>query len=152
MSDRKLFAGPKLRRLRKSMSLPQARMAEELGISASYLNLMERNQRPITAQVLLKLAETYDVDLKELGQEPDGRLVVNLREAAGDPLLDTLALDRQDLNELLEGHPRAAEALIREHLDAGGCALLVTHDAAQAGRLATRAVTLAAGETKVAPL
>lgn len=97
------------------MSLPQARMAEELGISASYLNLMERNQRPITAQVLLKLAETYDVDLKELGQEPDGRLVVNLREAAGDPLLDTLALDRQDLNELLEGHPRAAEALIRMH-------------------------------------
>lgn len=46
----------------------------------------------------------------------------------------------------------AAEALIREHLDAGGCALLVTHDAAQAGRLATRAVTLAAGETKVASL
>lgn len=139
MSDRKLFAGPKLRRLRKSMSLPQARMAEELGISASYMNLMERNQRPITAQVLLKLAETYDVDLKELGSEPDGRMVVGLREAAGDPLLESLELDRQDLNELLEGHPRAAEALIRTH---GAYRESMRHAADISERIAERGVAI----------
>lgn len=115
MADRKLFAGPRLRRLRKSLSLSQAGMAEELGLSASYLNLMERNQRPITAQVLLKLAETYEIDLKELGSEPDGRMAVALREVAGDPLMESLQLDRQDLTELLEAHPRGAEALIRLH-------------------------------------
>ncbi len=37
-------------------------MAEELGLSPSYLNLMERNQRPITAQVLIRLSHAYALD------------------------------------------------------------------------------------------
>jgi DNA-binding XRE family transcriptional regulator len=44
---RKLFVGPRLKRLRRDRNLSQAGMAEELGISPSYLNLMERNQRPM---------------------------------------------------------------------------------------------------------
>ena len=39
-------------------------MAEDLGVSPSYLNHLERNQRPVTAQVLLRLAETYDIDIR----------------------------------------------------------------------------------------
>ena len=41
-------------------------MAAEIGVSPSYLNHLERNQRPVTARVLLRLAEAYDVDLQEL--------------------------------------------------------------------------------------
>ena len=41
-------------------------MADELGDSASYLNHLERNQRPVTAGMLLRLAEVYDVDVKRL--------------------------------------------------------------------------------------
>jgi hypothetical protein len=33
-----------------------------LGISPSYLNLIERNQRPLTVQLILKLASVYKVD------------------------------------------------------------------------------------------
>jgi len=36
-------------------------MASQLSISTSYLNLIERNQRPVSAKVLLKMAETYAV-------------------------------------------------------------------------------------------
>ena len=54
--DRKLFAGARLRRLRLQQALTQTRMAEDLGVSVSYLNLIERNQRPLTAAFLLKLA------------------------------------------------------------------------------------------------
>ncbi len=43
---KKLFIGPRLRRLRQELGLTQSRMAEELGVSASYLNLIERKQRP----------------------------------------------------------------------------------------------------------
>ncbi|HEU0169431.1 MAG TPA: helix-turn-helix transcriptional regulator, partial [Chloroflexota bacterium] len=57
--ERKLFLGPRLRRLRRDLGLTQTRMAEDLGVSPSYLNLLERNQRPVTAQVLLRLAEVY---------------------------------------------------------------------------------------------
>ena len=62
--SRKLFIGPRLKRLRRDLALTQTRMAEDLGMSPSYLNLMERSQRPVTAQILLRLAEAYDVDLR----------------------------------------------------------------------------------------
>ena len=62
MADRKVMVGPRLRRMRLERGLTQSQMAEQLGISASYLNLIERNQRPVTVQLLLKLGQTYDID------------------------------------------------------------------------------------------
>ena len=53
--EKKAMLGNKVRRLRRDRSLTQAQMAERLGISASYLNLIEHNQRPVTVQLLLKL-------------------------------------------------------------------------------------------------
>ena len=47
-------------------------IAEGLGISPSYVNLIERNQRPVTAQLLLRLAETYDLDLRDLATAAAG--------------------------------------------------------------------------------
>ena len=51
MSTRKekLMIGPRLRRLRRTLGITQAQMAEDLGVSASYINLIEGNQRPISA-------------------------------------------------------------------------------------------------------
>ena len=66
MAEQKIFAGPRIRRIRNQKGLTQTAMAEGLGISPSYLNLIERNQRPVTAQLLLRLAETYDLDLRDL--------------------------------------------------------------------------------------
>ncbi len=66
MAEHKIFAGPRVRRIRNGLGLTQTAMAEGLGISPSYLNLIERNQRPLTVQLLLKLAAVYKVDLDEL--------------------------------------------------------------------------------------
>ena len=63
--SRSLYIGPRLRRLRRELGRTQADMAEELGVSASYIALIERNQRPLTAELLLRLAETYRVDLAD---------------------------------------------------------------------------------------
>ena len=49
--------GSRIRALRRREGLSQARMAERLRISPSYLNLIEHNQRPMSALVLLRLAE-----------------------------------------------------------------------------------------------
>ena len=65
-SGKKLFVGPRFRRIRQQLGLSQTQIAEGLGISPSYINLIERNQRPVTAQILLRLAETYDLDLRDL--------------------------------------------------------------------------------------
>ena len=49
-SGKKLFVGPRFRRIRQQLGLSQTQIAEGLGISPSYINLIERNQRPVTAQ------------------------------------------------------------------------------------------------------
>src|SRR5712664_2660868 len=67
-SAKKLFVGPRFRRIRQQLGLSQTQIAEGLGISPSYINLIERNQRPVTAQILLRLAEAYDLDLRDLAE------------------------------------------------------------------------------------
>ncbi len=115
MSDRKVFAGAQIRRFRKGLGLTQAQMAADLAVSASYLTLIERDQRPVSARVLLKLAETYDFDLRALKIDGDQALADALAKAAADPALEAVALERQELAELAARHPRAAEALVRLH-------------------------------------
>src|SRR5271167_4793673 len=77
---KKLFVGPRFRRIRQQLGLSQTQIAEGLGISPSYINLIERNQRPVTAQILLRLAETYDLDLRDLATADEDRFFAELNE------------------------------------------------------------------------
>ncbi|WP_226634967.1 helix-turn-helix domain-containing protein [Brevundimonas poindexterae] len=110
-SDRKLFLGGRLKRLRRELDLTQTAMAADLGVSPSYLNHIERNQRPVTAQLLLRLAETYDVDLRALNQGGVGE--AELAEVFADPLFAGISVPRHEMLQLGEDLPGAAEALIR---------------------------------------
>src|SRR3954469_12509582 len=84
--ERKLYLGGRVRRLRRELGLNQSAMAGEIGISPSYLNHLERNQRPVTAQVLLRLAEIYNVDLRTFAADgPDGTGVEQLPEVFAGP-------------------------------------------------------------------
>ena len=113
MAEQKIFAGPRIRRMRSGLGLTQIAMAEELGISASYLNLIERNQRPLTVQLLLKLASTYDLDLDGLQGATDEALFAQLKEAFSDPLLAGEIPDRSELIEFTEASPNAASAMVK---------------------------------------
>ena len=112
-ADRKLFLGARLRRLRRELELTQARMAEDLGVSPSYLNLIERNQRPVTAQVLLRLADTYELDLRSFSVEAEAAGAASLTEVFADPLFKDLALSRHEVAELVENAPGVGEAVVR---------------------------------------
>ncbi|WP_313760217.1 helix-turn-helix domain-containing protein, partial [Rhizobium sp.] len=112
MAERKMFAGPKVRRIRNGLGVTQAAMAEALEISPSYLNLIERNQRPLTVQLLLKLAAVYKVDLKELRAESGGSLT-QLKEIFADPLLSGELPGDQELVEVAEAAPNAASGVIK---------------------------------------
>src|SRR5579875_307760 len=111
--DRKLFLGARLRRLRRELDLTQAKMAEDLGVSPSYLNLIERNQRPVTAQVLLRLADAYELDLRSFSAEAEAAGAASLTEVFADPLFKDLALSRHEVAELVENAPAVGEAVIR---------------------------------------
>jgi predicted transcriptional regulator/transcriptional regulator with XRE-family HTH domain len=110
MAEQKIFAGPRIRRLRMERSLTQTAMAEGLGISPSYLNLIERNQRPITVQLILKLAAVYNIDPGELQAETRGS-VAALKEVFSDPLLAGELPGDQELIDLAETAPNAAVAM-----------------------------------------
>ncbi|HZG45629.1 MAG TPA: short-chain fatty acyl-CoA regulator family protein [Allosphingosinicella sp.] len=114
MQERKLFLGGRLRRLRRELGLNQNAMAAELGISPSYLNHLERNQRPVTAPVLLRLTQVYDVDLKSLTSEgADGTGVDALSEIFADPMFSDLAVPRYELVEFADSAPAVADAVAR---------------------------------------
>jgi predicted transcriptional regulator/DNA-binding XRE family transcriptional regulator len=112
MPDQKIFAGPRIRRLRMERSLTQTAMAEGLGISPSYLNLIERNQRPLTVQLILKLASVYRIDPHELQGETRGS-VAALKEVFSDPLLAGELPGDQELIDLAETAPNASAAMLK---------------------------------------
>src|SRR4029079_10262104 len=114
MPERKLYLGGRLRRLRREVGINQSARAAEIGISPSYLIHLERNQRPVTAGVLLRLAEAYDVDLRSFAAEGgEGTGVDQPTESIADPMLGGFAVPRYELVEMADNAPAAADAVSR---------------------------------------
>ncbi len=104
--------GGKIRRLRRDAGLTQAALAERLAISASYLNLIENNHRPVTVGLLLKLGRTFQLDLQSLAEDESAQLVGGLIEVFADPLFSTTPVARDDLAELAGSQPETAKAIL----------------------------------------
>ena len=111
--ERKLFAGPRIRRLRRELGLTQAAMAESLGISTSYLNLLERDQRPVSAQILLRLVDVFDIDPRGLAGDEEARAQAQLHEVFADPMFRDTPLSQAELKDLAAASPVAVDALAR---------------------------------------
>lgn len=115
MRNPKLFIGRKIRELREANRLTQAAFAERIGISTSYLNQIENNQRSVSAAVLLSLAENFRIDIADLSSGESDRLLSALSEALGDPLFETFRPSLQELKLVAQNAPGFAHALIAAH-------------------------------------
>src|SRR5512142_167134 len=104
--------GAKLRGLRRREGLTQAQLADRLGISPSYLNLIEHNRRPVPAQLLIRLAELFHLDLKQLSASSDARAVADLLEVFGDPIFDSHDLAAAEVREMASSSPQVAAAVV----------------------------------------
>jgi predicted transcriptional regulator/transcriptional regulator with XRE-family HTH domain len=113
---RKPKLGPKIRRLRNETGLTQVQLAQRLMISASYLNLIEHNQRPVTVSLLSKLGEVLNIDLQTLSKDEDTLIRNELSEILTDPLFSRgrsgVSLKPADLNELISLSPSASQAIV----------------------------------------
>jgi len=107
----KVRLGSKLRALRRRKGITQTDVASRLGISASYLNLIEHDQRQLPANLLLKAAEVLSVELAAFSDDTQSRLAGDLQEVFGDPLFEEHSLSTADLRELAD-NPSAARAVI----------------------------------------
>ena len=106
--------GQAVRRLRQERGLSQAALASRLGISASYLNLLEHDRRAVTASVLIKLTRALGATLETLSGDQERQLATGVREALSDP---SLGIDPVPADELaaFAAHPAASRAVIARY-------------------------------------
>jgi predicted transcriptional regulator/transcriptional regulator with XRE-family HTH domain len=115
MATQKLYAGAKLRELRGRLGLTQRVFSDKLGISLPYLNQMENNHRPVSAGVVLALAQEFGLDVTELTVGEGERLVSDMREALADPVFAKAAPPLADLRLAASNAPALARAFLDLH-------------------------------------
>ncbi|MBN9530059.1 MAG: DUF2083 domain-containing protein [Alphaproteobacteria bacterium] len=113
--QKKIFLGHKLRRLREQRGQTQAALAQGLGLSPSYLNQIENNQRPLTLPVLLKVVQILEVDLATFAEDDEARLTADLREAMADPLFAGAPLNLAELRNVVAASPAFARSVLSLH-------------------------------------
>jgi predicted transcriptional regulator/transcriptional regulator with XRE-family HTH domain len=111
--DRPVYMGPRLRRLRRDLGLTQADMAADLEISASYVALLERNQRPLTADMLLRLARTYKLDMAEVAGDGGAEQTARLQSVLKDPMFADIDMPTLATQDVAVNYPGVTEALLR---------------------------------------
>ncbi|MFM9379003.1 acetate metabolism transcriptional regulator RamB [Gordonia sp. VNK21] len=113
----KTFVGSRLRQLRGERGLSQQAMAKTLGISASYLNQMEHDSRPLTASVLGRISEVYGIDIGFFDPHDDVRLIAELREALMEEDIEAApgAAEAAEISAMVSGHRQIAESMVELH-------------------------------------
>lgn len=111
----RILIGTRLRDRRKTLGITQTALAAQLGISASYLNLIEGNRRNIGGALLKRIADALQVPIDEFDGAVERRLVDDLGEAASDPLVAALQLSDASAAELASRHPGWARAMVQLH-------------------------------------
>ena len=141
--DRRLYVGPSLRRLRRDRGLTQGDMGADLGVSASYIALLERNQRPLTAELMLRLAQTYQVDVAALAGHGGSDELGRLRAALKDPLFSDIDLDSLEAGDVTGNFPGVTDAFLRLYTAYQGEQLALADQANAARETAGRALETA---------
>lgn len=111
---KKAFMGVRLKRLREERRMTQQALASAIGLSLSYLNQIENNQRPLTVPVLLKLNAAFGIDVQLFSEDDEARLIGDLKEALSDPVLGE-SISTAELREVAGNMPAVARALVSLH-------------------------------------
>lgn len=109
-----MFSGARLRRLREERGLTQVALARVLELSTSYVNQLEREQRPITTPVLLALTARFDLPAQYFSPDSDARLVADLRDVFTATAGEHAASDTQ-IEELVARMPEVGRSLATMH-------------------------------------
>ena len=107
------LAGYRIRERRRQLGFTQAGVAKKIGISPSYLNLIEANKRAIVGATLKRLTEILDLDPDTLTGRTEQRMIDDLAELATEPMLRDLGLDEPAAGDLVGRQPAWANALLR---------------------------------------
>ncbi|MEM8838160.1 MAG: short-chain fatty acyl-CoA regulator family protein [Pseudomonadota bacterium] len=122
MAGEKIYIGPKIRELRQARGLTQAQFAHALGVSASYVNLIERNQRSASVKFLVALSDTFGINWRQLTQGDQSLAIADLRQITRDPAFGEHHPDIEELRSAIDNSPnlvRGLFSLFRTYRDYG---------------------------------
>lgn len=111
----KTYVGSRLRQLRRERDLSQATLASTLGLSASYVNQIEHDVRPLTVPVLMRITEVFGVDATFFSRDDDSRLLAEIHDVVSDQEISASPVELQELSELVYNHPSIARTLVDIH-------------------------------------
>ncbi len=104
--------GQRIRKRRQELAVSQKALAARVGISSSYLNLIEHNKRPIGGALLNQLAAALNLDSGALAGTEEARLIAELGEIADDPALAAVGMAARDGADIVANSPQAARAIL----------------------------------------
>jgi predicted transcriptional regulator/DNA-binding Xre family transcriptional regulator len=113
MSQLDLKIGPKIKAFRRQLGIQANKLAEQLGISPSYLNLIEGGKRRIDGDLLLKVCQELKIELSDLTTKSDLNLANNISELLDDELFEGLDILGPEVKDLVNTNPKIARALIK---------------------------------------
>jgi len=105
--------GPKIKAFRRQLGMQANKLAEELDISPSYLNLIEKGKRKIDGDLLIKVCEKLRIELSDLTSKTDINLENNISELLSDELFEDLDILGPEVKDLVNTNPKIAKALIK---------------------------------------
>ena len=107
--------GLKIRTARKALGVSQGELARQAGISASYLNLIEQNKRPVSGGLLDRIAACLGLDRRLLEAETEQRIVDELTEIAADAAVASLTAPPGAAERFVGQFPDWADMLLRAY-------------------------------------
>ena len=113
MSQLNLKIGPKIKAFRRQLGLQANKLAEDLNISPSYLNLIEGGKRKIDGDLLLKICEKLNIELSQLTSKSDINLENTLSEILDDKLFEDLDILGPEVKDLVGTNPKIGRAIVR---------------------------------------
>ncbi|GAA1474470.1 acetate metabolism transcriptional regulator RamB [Corynebacterium felinum] len=111
----KTYVGSRLRQLRRERDLSQAALAQTLGLSASYVNQIEHDVRPLTLPVLNRITESFGVDATFFSRDDDSRLLAEIQDVILDQELCKSPIPLHDLADMVQNHPEIARTMVDMH-------------------------------------
>lgn len=113
MEKDQVQVGGRIKRLRRARKISQSQLAQALGISSSYLNLIEHNHRKMTVSLLFSISGFFGIEPGELIDSDEGRLLGGLMEAFGDDLFADSDVTNLEIRDFAHANPAAARAVLR---------------------------------------
>jgi len=108
-----LKIGPKIKAFRRQVGIQANKLSEQLGISPSYLNLIEGGKRRIDGDLIIKICKELRIELSDLTSKTDINLENNISELLGDEIFEDLDIVGPEVKDLVNTNPKIAKALIK---------------------------------------